>query len=207
MLASAVAVFAVVAGLAWWATDWRWSTVGLVAWNLAVILLLGLEFATMARCDERSMRVRAARLDDGQDVILALSVAAAVASLISIVGELGVVKNVEGLARAGHIGLASLTVLTAWTFIHMMFAVHYAHEFSQSRAAASGPGLRIPGEDHPDYWDFLYVAVVIGTSGQTADVEFTSKRMRRVGLLHCALAFFFNTTVLALTVNIAAGLI
>jgi len=31
--------------------------------------------------------------------------------------------------------------------------------------------------------------------------------MRRTGLLHCALAYFFNTTVLALTINIASGLI
>lgn len=27
------------------------------------------------------------------------------------------------------------------------------------------------------------------------------------GLLHCVLAFFFNTTVLALAINIAAGLV
>ena len=30
--------------------------------------------------------------------------------------------------------------------------------------------------------------------------------MRRVALVHCILAFFFNTTILALTINIAAGL-
>jgi uncharacterized membrane protein len=31
--------------------------------------------------------------------------------------------------------------------------------------------------------------------------------MRRVALVHCVLAFFFNSVVLALTINIAAGLI
>jgi len=48
---------------------------------------------------------------------------------------------------------------------------------------------------------------VIGTSGQTADVSFTSKTMRRTGLVHSLLAYFYNTTVLALTINIAASLI
>jgi hypothetical protein len=52
----------------------------------------------------------------------------------------------------------------------------------------------------------VYFACVIGTSGQTADVSFTSRSMRRTGLLHCVLAFFFNTTLVALTINIASSL-
>ena len=55
--------------------------------------------------------------------------------------------------------------------------------------------------------DFFYFACVIGTSGQTADVAFATSALRRVGTLHCVLAFFFNTTLLALTINVAAGLI
>lgn len=58
----------------------------------------------------------------------------------------------------------------------------------------------------PDYHDFLYFSIVIGTSAQTADVCLTSRSMRRLGAIHCFLAFLFNTTVLALTVNIASGL-
>jgi uncharacterized membrane protein len=66
--------------------------------------------------------------------------------------------------------------------------------------------LQFPGTADPTYGDFFYFAAVIGTSGQTADVAFTSSKLRRIGVLHCILAFFFNTTVLALTINIAAGL-
>lgn len=205
-LAVALAVFVVVAAIAAAAFSWRWPTVLLAAWNAAALLLVGLDLGMMAGSDEHSMRERAALLDDGQEVILALAVLAGTASLLAIVAELAVTKDLSGAVRAAHVALAALTVATAWTFIHVMFAVHYAHEFVLTGAGPAGPGLRIPGEEHPDYWDFLYVAVVIGTSGQTADVEFTSKRMRRIGLVHCALAFFFNTTVLALTVNIAAGL-
>jgi uncharacterized membrane protein len=37
-------------------------------------------------------------------------------------------------------------------------------------------------------------------------VSFTSRQMRRTGMVHCVLAFFFNTTVIALSINIASGL-
>jgi uncharacterized membrane protein len=88
-----------------------------------------------------------------------------------------------------------------------MFAVHYAHDFYATVARGQPGGLEFPGEQSPDYADFLYFSCVIGTSGQTADVVFCSRAMRRTGLAHCVLAFFFNTTLLALTINIASGLV
>jgi uncharacterized membrane protein len=66
--------------------------------------------------------------------------------------------------------------------------------------------LTFPGTTDPGYGDFFYFAAIIGTSGQTADVSFNGSDMRPVGTVHCILAFFFNTTVLALTINTAAGL-
>jgi uncharacterized membrane protein len=68
-------------------------------------------------------------------------------------------------------------------------------------------GLDFPGTHSPDYADFLYFSCIIGTSGQTADISFCSRSMRRTGLVHCVLAYFFNTTLLALTINIASGLL
>jgi uncharacterized membrane protein len=43
-------------------------------------------------------------------------------------------------------------------------------------------------------------------AAQTADIGFASKGMRRTGTVHCMLAFVFNTVVLALTINLLAGL-
>ena len=64
-----------------------------------------------------------------------------------------------------------------------------------------------PGTAQPDYFDFLYAAAIIGTSGQTADVSFNTSATRRLAMVHSVLAFFFNTIVLALTINFAAGLL
>ena len=66
-------------------------------------------------------------------------------------------------------------------------------------------GLEFPGHEPPDYWDFVYYSFVIGTAAATADVNVTSKNMRRITTLHRVFAFFFNTTILASTVNVGAG--
>lgn len=65
---------------------------------------------------------------------------------------------------------------------------------------------QFPGTGEPDYLDFFYFSFVIGVACATADVNITSQSIRRTALVHCVLAFFFNTAVLALTINIAAGL-
>jgi uncharacterized membrane protein len=88
-----------------------------------------------------------------------------------------------------------------------MFALHYAHDYYARVIRGEPGGLAFPGGEAPDYGDFLYFACVIGTSAQTADVGFTCRQMRRTGLVHCVLAFFFNTTLLALTINIASSLL
>jgi uncharacterized membrane protein len=53
---------------------------------------------------------------------------------------------------------------------------------------------------------FFYFSAIIGTSGQTADVAFVSRSMRRIGSVHCILAYMFNTVVLALLINIGASM-
>ena len=107
----------------------------------------------------------------------------------------------------GKYVLLLITILSSWAFTQMMFALHYAHSFYTSIDQHQDGGLSFPNQPLPDYIDFLYFACVIGTSGQTADVSFTNQSMRKIGLIHCVLAFFFNTSLVALMINIASGLI
>lgn len=178
----------------------------LVAWNAGAGLYVLLAAIMMTRSEPHAMRRRAQLQDDGALVILVLVVIASVASLAAIAGELAVVKDLHGLSRTLHVLLAGVTVLTSWAFIQVMFALHYAHDYYAAVCRSESPGLEFPGEAHPDYGDFFYFAAVIGTSGQTADVAFVTKPMRRIGALHCVLSYLFNTTVLALLINIGASL-
>ncbi len=181
----------------------RW----LIAWNVGTLLYVLLAAVMMWRSQQHHMRQRALQQDDGQLVILALVVVTAIASLAAIAGQLAVVKDMHGAIRNAHIALAGVTVLSSWAFIQVMFTLHYAHDFYAAAANGRPGGLLFPDDQQPDYGDFFYFSVVIGTSGQTADVAFISKPMRRIGTLHCILAYLFNTTVLALLINIGASLL
>jgi len=185
----------------------RNATRFLLSWNAAVCLYLLLAGVMMIRSSAEKIRLRSLHQDEGRKTVLLLVVITVIASLLAIVDELSVVKNLNGQVRLGHIALTALTVVTSWFFTHLMFAMHYAHDYYLNVSRKLPTGLIFPGEDSPDYGDFLYFAGVIGTSGQTADVSLTSRSMRRMGLVHCVLSFFFNTTVLALTINIAASLL
>ena len=68
-------------------------------------------------------------------------------------------------------------------------------------------GLLFPGEDEPDYGDFIHFSLIIGVANQTADVQIADRRLRRIATLHSLTAFAFNTVILALGVNFAVSLI
>lgn len=178
----------------------------LLCWNSSVVLYLMMVLWVVMTSNLESIRQRADRQDEGQKTVLLLTAVAVMASLIAIVAEFSSMKELSGHEKSLHVGLTALTVGSSWLFMHLMFAMHYAHDYYLNTRRGQDPGLSFPQDPAPDYWDFLYFAAVIGTSGQTADVSFTSKGMRRTGLVHCVLAYFYNTTVLALTINMAAGL-
>ncbi|MGA8708161.1 MAG: DUF1345 domain-containing protein [Steroidobacteraceae bacterium] len=181
-------------------------TRALIAWNTGTVLYVALAAIMMARSDPQRMRYRAQLQDDGRVTLLVLTTLTAMASLVAMAGELVVSKDIHGFLKGAHIALAGVTVLSSWAFIQMMFALHYAHDYYAAACHDRPPGLRFPDDPEPDYGDFFYFSAIIGTSGQTADVSFASKPMRRVGTLHCILAYLFNTTVLAMLINIAASL-
>jgi uncharacterized membrane protein len=178
----------------------------IVSWNVGAGLYLLLAARMMFWSSHERMRRRALQQDEGRIIIIALVVLAAIMCLGAIVAELAVAKDMHAGSRTAHIALAALTILSSWAFTQVMFALHYAHDYYAAEARGNPGGLDFPGGHAPDYGDFLYFACVIGTSGQTADVSFTTRTMRRTGLVHSVLAFFFNTTLVALTINIASGL-
>jgi uncharacterized membrane protein len=193
----------------------RLSTRLLVSWNVAIWLFIVLALIMMAHSTPRSIKQRAEMGDESRFIVLALACLATLTSLAAILAEISVAKEMAGLQKGFHLGLAGLTIVSAWTFIHLIFTQHYAHEYfierdadgDPAKPAQSGGGLRFPGTEQPQFVDFLYFSDIIGVACQTADVETTSATMRRVALIHGILSFFFNTTILALTINLAAGLL
>jgi len=183
---------------------WSVPTRMLLGWDGGVALYLVLVYTLIAGTDAEHVRSRALRQDEGRIAILILTIAAAVASLGAILGEL---SSSQGATRTPHeLVLAAITIALSWGFVHTIFALHYAHDYYGARGEEKH-GLKFPGEDAPDYWDFVYFSFVIGMTSQVSDVAVTSRSIRRTVNAHGVVSFFFNVTLLALTVNLAAGLI
>lgn len=182
----------------------RW----LIAWDLGAGLYVILAWQTMCRATIERMRNSARDQDDGAVIMLGLTVVAAVTSLAAIVLELSGVKSHPYEQQVLHLILAGVTIVVSWSLVHTSFALHYAHEFYLYDVKKGNRPLEFPERPvEPGYWDFLYFSFVIGTTCQTADVNITDGSMRRLALLHGIVTFFFNTALLALGINIAAGLI
>lgn len=180
----------------------------LIAWNAAALANMALIWVRMATSSLGQIRKRAEDLDLADASILTLSVLTA---LISLAGLFLVLKGGQG-ATGDVLGAlygplaAFLSVAISFLYVHTLFTVHYAHSFYARHA--EGPELRFPeGKTEPTYGDFLYFAFTIGVALQTADVSVASSRMRRVVLAQSVLSFFFNTTILALAVNIGSSLV
>ena len=178
----------------------------LLGWNVGVWLYLLLALRMMLRSDHLHLQRQAKAQADGMGLVLLLAVAGALASLGAIGLELSHVRH--GLSSAQgwpYLLLAVSTVAGSWLLLPVEFALAYASLFH----AGHGPhGLEFPGNDaQPDYMDFMYFAVTLAATSQTSDVAVSARPMRRLVLLHAVLSFAFNTGVLALTINILAGLI
>ena len=203
MIAAAVglAVIALAPG------DFRLPTRLLVAWDVGVALYLSLTHPTILRADIARIRQRAQEQDEGAFAILLLSIVATMASLVAIVFELGGTKQAPHDQAVIQVLLAMATILLSWAFVHTIFAIHYAHEYYGERRDGKIGGLTFPDDAKPNYWDFLYFSLVIGMTSQVSDVQITSKVIRRVVSMHGVLSFFFNLTILALTVNMISNII
>jgi len=184
-------------------SEWRVATRLLVGWDIGLVVYLVFAFVAMGKADTARIRRRAAMLDEDRVVFLVLTAAAGLASLAAIVAELGVKETGR---EPAHLALAAITIALSWTFTHTIFALHYAHEYYIENRYQDG-GLAFPGKEQPDYWDFVYFSLVIGMTSQVSDVAVTAKPIRRLVAAHGVLSFFFNVTLLALTVNIAASVL
>lgn len=199
---------AVVGILLWLAMSRLAPSLRLVAAGDAafVVYLLLVGALVARRSTPEHLRRRAASEDEGIGVILVINAAAIVLSFYSIFAILD--ESEPGLL---HLALAVAGVPLGWLTLHTVMAYHYAHLYYGQAKVDGGKhrdigGLAFPGERAPSALDFLYYSFVVGMTAQVSDVQVLTTAMRRVTLIHGVASFFFNAVILALAVNIAAGL-
>jgi uncharacterized membrane protein len=174
-------------------------------WDVGVICFLASVYWMVSHSDAALIRQQSAMQDEGRNLVLISAIGAVVISvaviLVWLSGEMS-----AGKPPTRDLALVFLTIPLSWIFIHTIFMLHYAHEFYAEHRGAGG-GLRFPGHDQPDYWDFVYFAFGVGMAAQVADVTVTSKPIRHIVTIHSIVSFVFNVTLIAMTVSIVVDTI
>jgi uncharacterized membrane protein len=185
--------------------DWSSISRVLVSWDGGVALFLVLIYSWMTGLSAERIRSRYIEEDQSAHFILIIIVCAALLSVIAIVQPLATLKQLSGVERSAHIGLAALTLLNSWFLVPTMFTTHYADMFYS--AAEDHRPLTFPSTPMPAFWDFAYFSFTIAAACQTSDVSTTTLAVRKVVIAQTLVSFFFNVSILGFAINVTAGLI
>ncbi|WP_411278577.1 DUF1345 domain-containing protein [Gemmatimonas sp.] len=180
------------------------------AWDAFAGMALLLTWYTILTLQPAQIHASAKREDPSRAASLVLVLMGAGASLLAVLLLLKASADLVGGARTQAILLSLSAVALAWTLIHTVFTVRYAHLYHDASPKVSnqnGP-LEFPGmDDLPDYLDFAYFAFVIGMTAQTSDVAIRGRGIRRTALMHGVIAWLFNTAVVALLISVLGSVI
>lgn len=184
------------------------STQFILAWTGYAVIHTGLSWFTILSVHPIEMKKIAKVQDSSRSIIFIFILAAALVCLFVVVILLRSTQHLKGTALTLHILLSVAAVISSWVLVHTLFVFRYAHLYYESAPGKAKylEGLEFPNEKEPDYLDFSYFSFVIGMTFQVSDVEISSKRIRRLTLLHSLISFAFNTVIVALSINVISGL-
>jgi uncharacterized membrane protein len=184
--------------------------VTLITWIAIALSIVILDWVTVLLAHPKQIRRIASLEDSSRFIIFFFVLAASMVSLIAIYLLLKSSKGESEETVTGYIFLAVAAVFVSWWMVHTVFAMRYAHLFYTTTDKGKTPigGLEFPGgQEDPDYMDFIYFSFVIGMTFQVSDVEISSKEIRRLAWGHGLISFAFNTTIVALSINVISGLV
>ncbi len=156
------------------------------------------------------LRRRARIQDEGMVLIFTLTIGAIAFSFYSIFAVLN-----GSNTSAAHLATAIISIPLGWTVFNTLFAFHYARLYyapAGTDGNADGKeddvgGLIFPDTPEPVIWDFFYFAFCLGATFQTSDVNVRTTDFRMVMMFHSIASFIFNTTLLALAINLGASVL
>ncbi|OBB94557.1 DUF1345 domain-containing protein [Mycobacterium sp. 852002-30065_SCH5024008] len=193
-LISGTAVAGVIAG----ALGWRFALLG---WVVAAALYVGWSWLIIAPMDAERTARHATREDATRLLADVVIVSASVGSLggVGYVVAAGTHSGGEAVAAAG-VGI--LAVVASWFAVHTLFTAHYARLYYSDEVG----GIDFHDPHPPRYLDFAYVAFTVGMTFQVSDTEINASRLRATVLRHALLSYLFGAVILAVTINMVAGL-
>ena len=177
----------------------------MLGWDTFCLMLITLHWYMFFHTSAAETHLKAKMQDETRGEIFAIVLVSTFAGLLAVILLL-INKDIEPL----DLVVAITGMFLSWFLVHTTFSMRYAHLYygdnKTGHSNKKGAGLEFPGDDEPDFIDFAYFSFVLGMTFQVSDVEISSRKIRRLSLLHSLIAFIFNTVIVALTINALAGL-
>lgn len=195
----AVAGLTTAAALAFTNLGWQFTT--LAGWAVTAAVFLLWTWLTIAPMDATQTAQRAMEEDETRAESGLMLVSASTMSLIGVGFGLLHASSLHGPRQGALTALCVAAIALSWSVLHTVFTLRYAHEFFTE----SG-GIDF-GDEPPAYADFAYLAFTVGMTYQVSDTDITSRTIRGTVTRQALLSFVFGTVVVAVTINVVAGLV
>jgi uncharacterized membrane protein len=174
-----------------------WQLRAMVGWDATAVTLLALCWRILLHSDARTTELRAGDQDPGGRAVFVIAV---LSSLFSLFAATMVLRLMRGQSCGNFwVVLALVSVALSWVVTHTAYTLRYAHLFYTGDVNG---GLQFPGTNTPCDMDFAYYAFTVGMAFQVSDVQITAADIRRATFGHALISFVFNTTILALSLNV-----
>lgn len=179
----------------------------MLIWDVFAACYLILSWIVILKRPVAEIRKWAKKDDGSVAFVFVLIVVSSLASMFTVL-LLMLSQKQSSSTEEFYLPIAISGMMLSWIMVHSIYVFHYAHMYydDDEKTKKDAYGLEFPGDEKPDYLDFAYFSFVIGCTFQVSDVEISSPKIRRVVLLHGLLSFGLNTFVVALTINLIAGL-
>ncbi len=181
-----------------------WELSVLVGWIVMAVSLLVWVWREIGRLDAATTARVATREDDSRAAARAVLIAASVISLAAIISALHRAASASRRLEIALTAAALVSVVVSWLVVNTVFVLRYAHLYYGGDAVG---GVSVPGDQMPDYRDFMYLAFTVGMTFQVSDTAITERTFRLTVLRHALLAYVFSIATIAFTINVVAGLV
>ena len=173
-------------------------TAGLLAWLVTATVFLASTWASIWKLDAEESAWLAAR-EDGSRLLRDLTlIAISIGTLVTVV--VVIFRVHQNPPQRTALGVAAIAA--SWLVVHTIFTLRYARLYYTEPSG----GMDFGQDPEPTFRDFAYVAFTIGMTFQVSDTALRDTDIRTTALRHALTSFGFNTVIIAVTVNIVAGL-
>jgi uncharacterized membrane protein len=174
----------------------------LLGWDIAAVVYCSTVWVPSWRLDAEGTAAAAEQEDPSRAVTRALLLAAAIASLFAVVFTIADASHVSRAEQTPLVLLGIGSVVCSWFVVHTLFTMSYAREYY----LAEDGGINFNMASAPVWSDFAYLAFTIGMTFQVSDTDLQTSALRRIALRHMLVSYLFGAVIIAVTINLLAGL-